>query len=158
MLTSWECAHGGFCESDEKLSYNLLEEMDSFPSYDELCGSDKSLTSGDMLSVKAEHGLWYAVEFERIDEDGDSMLCEVGVVVDWRSDAHPFSGYNPCYVAELLYAEPSKQSRWNTDVITEATTIYLPIVDPDTGKLRNEEEVAREAYDLLSSTLENIVF
>ena len=150
-MQSWTDERGAFIEIDYGLVGFAFDKMERvFPPYEQLVPPTVSLTSNNIIAVRSEHGKWHASEYEAASSLGTPEVREVGVAVDWRSDAHPVPGSNPCYEAALYIGIPGDpNAHWGLDRTETAASVCLPERDLNTGELRDGEEVAREAYQRL---------
>lgn len=143
---------------DQDLTAKAKDHLDSLPAYDELVGWDAHLTSQDILSRMAEHGMWWAVEFEDypfadIDEPS---LCEVGVYVAWFSESLAPDLDGPGYAAGVVLGYPAHpESHWAVDDIEDAVIAYTPEHDAD-GNCKDAEVAMRNLFDVLCGIWERL--
>lgn len=158
-MESWEKEDGIYVEIDiakASTAFDLLKRQ--LPAYENLVIPEISLTSQDIISLRAEHGRWWAREYEYINENNELELREVGVAATWTSDSHPLGGeYNPCYVAMLSIGYPGSDiSAWSGPYTDEVACVYVPERDINTGEYLDDRDLLREAYEELVDTLINL--
>ena len=137
---------------NDELAEMARQHLDgAFPSYDQLCSYDAELTAENILSRKAEHGLWWAANFEEaIYEDlPDMFLCEVGVYVSWFSESLAEGIDSPCYAAGIAIGYPPRPgSHWPVDEI-EDVMLACTAEYGDDGAPKDTDAVQRELLETL---------